>query len=539
MSCQLCYFVREDAVLARHSQVPESPHLVVMMVIVLFRPLICKGGTAMQYRNPILKGDYSDPDIVRVGHEFYMISSSFTYIPGIPVLRSADLVHWTLIGYAAARLPFDRYRYPAHKRGTWAPSIRWHNGLLYVYVCLPDEGLLAFTAKDPSGEWECHWVHDVCGWIDPCPLFDEDGRAWLVHGFAASRCGINNLLYVHEMSPDGFHVLDKGTLIYNGADHGDTTVEGPKWYKRQGLYWILCPAGGVKPGYQLALRSDHLLGPYERRIVLRQGQTDINGPHQGGWIDDGQGGDWFIHFQDVGAYGRVPHLQPVSWESGWPVMGKNGEPVLSGNTKLPACPSFIPTSDDFRQSIGLQWQWQANPDSAWYSLLRPGLRLYAAPADSLFHAGQFLSQLMQAYDFDLDIQMHTHLMAGDRAGIGMMGYPYHYVSVAEGRLCLVRGDILELGRSIPEQVTETALKTIPLAASSIRLRLSVRQGNMTFLYANAEENWQQIGQSCPLSPGGWTGARPGICCWNSRGRWGGWTDVKYVRFTEHLPELQS
>ena len=485
----------------------------------------------MRYQNPILKGDYSDPDVIRVGGDFYMISSSFTYLPGIPILRSRDLVHWALIGYAAARLPFARYRRPVHKCGTWAPSIRYHNGLFYVYVCLPDEGLLAFTASDPAGEWSCHWVHDVCGWIDPCPLFDDDGRAWLVHGFAASRCGINNILYAHEMTPDGLHILDKGVLIYNGADHGDVTVEGPKWYKRNGMYWILCPAGGVKPGYQLALRSPKLLGPYERKIVLSQGKTSVNGPHQGGWIDDGQGGGWFIHFQDIGVYGRVPHLQPVDWSSGWPVMGRNGEPVLSGDTLLPACPAAIPTSDDFQREIGLQWQWQANPDPAWYSLLRPGLRLYAAPADSLFDAGQFLSQLMQGYDFDMDVTLRAQPEPGDRVCVGMMGYPYHYAALTEGGLCLVRGDIKEFGRSIPEKVTETVLASIPWDQPSLRLRLSVRQGQMTFFYGDPESSWHQLGAACPLAAGGWTGARPGICCWNTHGRWGGWADISSVAFS--------
>ncbi|MBR6706805.1 MAG: glycoside hydrolase 43 family protein, partial [Clostridia bacterium] len=280
----------------------------------------------MRYTNPILYGDYSDPDVVRVGEDFYMISSSFTYVPGLPVLHSRDLVHWELIGYAVRHLPFARYDKPAHKCGIWAPSLRYHNGTFYIYVCMPDEGLFAFTTKDPAGEWECHYVKDVTGWIDPCPLFDDDGRAWLVHGFAASRAGINNVLYVHKMSPDGLIVLDKGKMVYDGADHNDITVEGPKAYKRDGMYWILCPAGSVKPGYQLALRAENIYGPYERRVVLGQGNTPINGPHQGGWVNDGRGKDWFIHFQDMDAYGRVTHLQPVDWSDGWPVMGKKGSP---------------------------------------------------------------------------------------------------------------------------------------------------------------------------------------------------------------------
>ena len=480
------------------------------------------------YTNPILYGDYADPDAIRVGEDFYMISSSFTYVPGIPVLHSRDLVHWELIGYAASRLPFDRYDKPAHKCGIWAPSLRWHNGLFYVYVCMPDEGLFAFTAEDPAGEWECHHVKDVVGWIDPCPLFDDDGRAWLVHGFAASRAGINNILYVHEMSADGLSVLDKGRLVYDGSAHGDVTVEGPKFYKRNGTYWILCPAGGVKPGYQLALRSDSVYGPYERRVVLRQGDTPVNGPHQGGWFDDGHGGDWFIHFQDVDEYGRIPHLQPVDWSDGWPVMGHQGFPVPEGETGLPAFEGSIPTSDHFEQGPGLQWQWQANPNQGWYTALRPGLRLHAAPAEDLFHAGHFLSQLMQHRDFDMDVSFALHAQRGDIAGVGMMGYTYHYLALCGDRVSLREGKVTEVDRWTPERVTEQVLAESEWPSSRVLLRMRVRDGQVSFLYGEDAAHLRLIGEAYPMTCGGWVGARPGLFAMNTRGAWGGWADVDYV-----------
>ena len=483
----------------------------------------------MNYTNPILFGDYSDPDVIRVGEDFYMISSSFTYLPGIPMLHSLDLVHWELIGCAVERLPFARYDQPAHKCGTWAPSLRYHDGLFYIYVCLPDEGLFAYTAEDPAGPWTCHHVKDVCGWIDPCPLFDEDGRVWLIHGFAASRCGINNILYVHELSPDGLEVLDRGRLVYSGEEHGDITVEGPKIYKRNGVYWILCPAGGVKPGYQLALRSSSVFGPYERRVVLRQGKTAVNGPHQGGWIEDGRGGDWFIHFQDIDAYGRVPHLQPVDWSDGWPLMGNHGEPVPGGDTKLPAFEACIPTSDDFANRVGLQWQWQANPNPAWYTLLHPGLRLHAAPADSLYHAGQFLSQLMQSRDFDMDVKMRASLQPGDRAGLAMMGYPYHYIALEDHRLVIVKGEITEINRWTREQVAETVLTEAPWAGEDLLLRMSVRNGLLRFHYGDGIHPLRPLGSEYPMYPAGWTGARPGLFCMNQTGHPGGWADIHTVR----------
>lgn len=350
----------------------------------------------MQYTNPILKGDYSDPDVIRVGQDYYMIASSFTYLPGIPLLHSRDLVHWRHVNYVVDRLPFARYDRPAHKCGTWAPSIRFHDGLFYVYVCLPDEGLFAYTAKDPLGRWDAHYVQDVCGWIDPCPLFDEDGRAYLLHGFAGSRAGIKNILYLHEMSSDGLRILDEGRMVYDGAAHGDTTTEGPKIYKRDGMYYILCPAGGVKTGYQLALRAESPYGPYARKVVLEQGDTAVNGPHQGGWVDTGRGEDWFIHFQDVEEYGRITHLQPVHWVDGWPEMGVNGQPVrchAAPTTEIWDEEAAVAMSDNFADGLGLQWQWQANPRMEWYEAAASGVRLHAAPARSLFEAGNFLSQI--------------------------------------------------------------------------------------------------------------------------------------------------
>ncbi|MCR4876648.1 MAG: glycoside hydrolase 43 family protein [Clostridiales bacterium] len=483
----------------------------------------------MRYRNPILYGDYSDPDVIRVGEDFYMISSSFTYLPGIPVLHSRDLVHWELIGYAAERLPFPAYDVPAHKKGTWAPSIRYREGKFYVYVCLPDEGLICLTAEDPAGRWDFHYVKDVSGWIDPCPLFSEDGSVWLIHGLAASRCGINNMLFIHRMSEDGLNVLDKGTLVYNGADHGDVTVEGPKIYERQGKYWILCPAGGVAPGYQLALRSENILGPYERKIVLAQGSTPVNGPHQGGWIEDGRGRDWFIHFQDVGVYGRVPHLQPVDWSSGWPVMGNAGEPVPEGDTGLPLADAEIPESDDFREGPGLQWQWQANPNPLWWKAENGELKLRCVPAPNLFQAGQFLSQLMQHRNFDMDVRLQLETESGDEAGLAMMGYGYSMISADGSRIRVRTGEAAETNRWIPDQVTETEKACAEWKESAVLLRMRVQEGTVSYFYGRDETDLRRLGETYPLTCGGWTSARPGMFALNRAGRWGGWARVSACR----------
>ncbi len=477
----------------------------------------------MQYRNPILYADLSDPDVIRVGEDFYMTASSFTYVPGLPVLHSRDLVHWELIGNAAARLPDDRYDRPAHGCGIWAPSIRYHHGLFYIYACMPDEGLYAWTAEDPSGPWSCQLVKKVIGWIDPCPLFEEDGP-WLIHGFAASRVGINNILYIHRLSEDGLSVLDKGRRVYDGAEHGDITVEGPKIYRREGMYWILCPAGGVRTGYQLALRSRNLFGPYERRIVLSQGASPINGPHQGGWVDDGKGNNWFIHFQDVGPYGRIPHLQPVDWSDGWPVMGKQGTPVPGGDTGLLAVPLSIPLSDCFESGISPVWQWQANPDRAWYTLRNPGLRLHALPADRLYDAGQFLSRLMLFRDFCLDTVLTAVLDTDGFAGIGMMGRTWYYAALGNNAVSLIRGTA-----DSPEQ----ELLSAPYEKTELTLRMQVRDRFVSFLFGSCPGDLQPLGDAFPLVAGGWTGARPGIFCISKSRSPAGYADFHSVRILRH------
>ena len=206
------------------------------------------------------------------------------------------------------------------------------------------------------------------GWIDPCPLWDDDGHAYLVHALAASRASVKSILVVHRMSPDGTRLLDDGAIVYDGHAE-DPGVEGPKFYKRNGYYYIFAPAGGVAPGWQLALRSRSVWGPYERRVVLAQGRTAVNGPHQGGWVDTPRGESWFLHFQDKGPYGRVVHLQPMQWVDDWPVIGLQGDPVLSHKKPNVAgsWPVVTPAdSDEFNSpEIGLQWQWAANPKPNW------------------------------------------------------------------------------------------------------------------------------------------------------------------------------
>lgn len=258
------------------------------------------------YTNPVLFADYSDPDVCAVGDDYYLTASSFNCIPGLPILHSRDLVNWTIIGHALQeQLPKEIFDQPQHGKGVWAPAIRHHNGLFYIYWGDPDLGIFMVQSERPDSGWSL----PVCvisgrGMIDPCPLWDDDGRCYLVNGWAASRAGLNSVLTVRELSADGTRAIGKPRIVFDGGQENFTS-EGPKFYKRDGYYWIMNPAGGVEMGWQLAMRSKSPYGPYEWRRVMWQGKTTVNGPHQGAWVHTSQGEDWFLHFNDRFAYRRV------------------------------------------------------------------------------------------------------------------------------------------------------------------------------------------------------------------------------------------
>ena len=397
--------VRRRAVTLRWMKAPGAPALMTLLALCASATVLARSPALWSpdlgngdYRNPVIFADYSDPDVIRVGDEFYLTASSFNCAPGLPILHSKDLVNWTIIGHALPRFNYGNFDVPQHGNGVWAPSLRFHNGQFYIYYGDPDFGIFMTQTTNPAGPWQplvC--VRPARGWIDCCPFWDDDGSAYLVHAFAASRAGFANVLHLNRMSPDGASLLDDGKLIIDGHAAGLTTLEGAKLYKRGDCYYILAPAGGVTGGYQMAFRSKNIYGPYEAKKVLAQGTTPINGPHQGGWVELKSGESWFLHFQDRGPYGRVTHLEPVQWVQDWPLMGTDqdgqglGQPVLT--FKKPDVgrpwPVTVPqTSDEFDSSdLGLQWQWQANPKDQWFSLTaRPGwLRLNAVPMPAGCH----------------------------------------------------------------------------------------------------------------------------------------------------------
>ncbi|MEH7222656.1 glycoside hydrolase 43 family protein [Bacillus sp. JJ1566] len=477
------------------------------------------------FQNPILHADYSDPDVIRVGKDYYMVSSSFHMSPCLPVLHSTDLVNWKIINHVADTLPFESYDNPRHGDGVWAPSLRYHEGRFWVFFGAPDEGIFMSTAEDPAGEWTpLHLVKKVKGWIDTCPFWDDDGQAYLVSAFAKSRIGFKSILHISRMKQDGTELLDEGIHVFDGNE-AHPTIEGPKLYKRNGYYYIFAPAGGVATGWQTILRSKNIFGPYEDKIVLHQGNTYINGPHQGGWVETETGESWFLHFQDKGAYGRIVHLQPMEWENDWPVMGHNqnkqgiGEPVLKWEKPKSKVVSEIivpDMSDDFSSGqLGLQWQWQANRKPHWYELKEQMLRLHAIghPGETnLYHIPNILTQKFPAETFKVTTKLRfTSETKYDQTGLIVLGRQYASIAVrkVEEQLSLfyITGD---------EETLQNEVCVGKLDGRELTLRVEVEEGaNCSFSYSEDGVTFQKVDEVFEATPGKWVGAQIGIYCYNS------------------------
>lgn len=484
------------------------------------------------FRNPVLFADYSDPDVIRVGNDFYLTASSFNCAPGLPILHSRDLVNWTIIGHAIANVPHPRYSQVQHGCGVWAPALRFHAGKFWIFFPMPDEGIYVTTADHPSGKWSRpHLLQAGKGLIDPCPLWDDDGKAYLVHAFAFSRAAKKDKLRICPMAPDGSRLLGEGRIVFDDPQR-HPTLEGPKFYRRNGWYYLLAPAGGVATGWQTALRARNIYGPYEDKVILEQGSTPINGPHQGALVDLPNGQWWFLHFQDAGPYGRVVHLEPVVWKDGWPLIGLDqdrngiGEPVsVHAKPEVDGCDSVtVPqTSDEFNSlKLGLQWQWPANPEPRWYSLsARAGwLRLFAMaqPVEvvSLWSAPSLLLQKLPAPEFTATTRLDFRgLAAGERAGLVLTGADYSYLAVEKAasgwrllKASCMKAD--ELGREVSE--AEAAC-----SGDSVVLRVSVSEGALChFSYSDDGKTFVPLGKTFAARAGKWIGAKVGLFCLGSR-----------------------
>lgn len=511
------------------------------------------------YRNPVLHADYSDPDVCAVGEDYFLTASSFNCTPGLPILHSKDLVNWKIVNYALKKVePVEYYNEARHGKGVWAPSIRFHEGVFYIYWGDPDFGIFMVKTRDPYGEWDKPvLVKAGKGMIDPCPLWDDDGRVYLAHAWAGSRAKFNSVLTVCEMNKEGTAVISDPVLVFDGNDGVNHTIEGAKFYKRNGFYYLFAPAGGVVSGWQLVMRSKDVYGPYEARIVMAQGKTDINGPHQGGWVDTPAGESWFLHFQDKGAYGRVLHLNPMKWVNDWPVIGVDkdgdgcGDPV--SRYRKPKTDKTYPIetpveSDEFdTRKLGLQWEWHANYQDVFGFTTNMGYaRIYGHELSPHFknfwEVPNLLMQKFPAEEFTATAKLKVSAKDdGQLSGLIIMGWDYSWIGVEkqEEKFLLKQAVCKDAEQGNLEQVSTLAVLEpsrkfeaglFPNYEREIYIRVHVGKGAYCrFSYSLDGKKFTEAGTLFKARQGKWIGAKVEMFSVTPHGKERGWVDVDWFR----------
>ena len=417
------------------------PALRLLFLLLLLAP----GARAQQsdnengtYTNPVIWADFPDNDVIRVGDTYYMVTTSMHYFPGVPLMESKDLVSWQYVSNAVPR--FDQHPFynldggTRYAHGQWASSLRYHDGQFYILFVTLDEGGFLCTARDPKGPWTLRKLPKA--YYDAGLFFDDDGRIYIVHGYSK--------LTLTEVNPD-LSPKSADKVIFDQVQRKG--LEGTHVYKINGYYYLYCTYGGGD-GYQVALRAKNINGPYEEKVVLRDDMNQTGkGVHQGALVQTQTGEWWSVIFQDRDGVGRVPTLQPVTWTDGWPLLGENGRAVVTHKKpdvgkKWPVV--VLPTSDEFNApTLGLQWAWNHNPDSARWSLTeRPGyLRLRTAKVvDGLPLARNSLTQRsFGPWSHGVAKLDVSGMRDGDVAGLALFQNPYASVGVTmrDGRRRLV------------------------------------------------------------------------------------------------------
>ena len=509
-------------------------------------------GGEIMIHNPIFKGFNPDPCICRKGDDYYIAVSTFEWMPGIPVYHSKDMKNWELYTHVLTDdEEVDLKKLPSAK-GIWAPCLTYceQEDLFYVVYGVMnsmnaryfDVDNFVITAKDIRGPWSKPVYLHSAG-FDASMFHDDDGRKYIVSLDWETREGYEKpgFIAISEYDPEKKEIIGYPKRIWRGGtDRG--CIEAPHLTKRNGYYYIFAPAGGVKPGWQTVLRSKNIYGPWEEKIVLHQGNSPVNGPHQGAWVDTPDGQDWFLHFQDVGNAGRIVHLQPMHWENDWPVIGVNavdgcGEPVL--RYKKPevgaAYPIDTPEDSDFFEGdrLGLQWQWNANYKKEWYDLKDGQLLLHAQAADpktQLCDISNLLLQKWPAPEFSVTTCLHLEQMKdGDVAGLVSLGGCYTALAVQKihGKMSLQQ----RTGNWTKDDEVRTGLGEWNSDVIYIQMKVE-KETYRTFYVGTTEENLQPVGQMVEATPGRWVGVKDGLFAINEQGMEGGLVAADYFVYQE-------
>ena len=492
------------------------------------------------YVNPVIPADYSDIDAIRVGADYYAISSTFQFSPGVIILHSNDLVNWQIIGHVtndlthiSPELNWDKMN--RYGKGIWAGSIRYHNEKFWVYFGTPDEGFFMSTAKDPAGPWEpLHKVWDIIGWDDCCPFWDEDGQGY----FIATNFADNYKIHLFKMSPDGKEIIMQSDSVI----HQSTGSEANKLYKINGVYYHFFSEVKNEGRVVMMKRSKNIYGPYEIKQLNHVNPPTDKEPNQGGLLQAESGDWWFFTHQGTGSWeGRAACLLPVTWVSGWPIIGKVGADTI-GNmiwaSQKPVLSStiIIPQIDDrFDQAaLSVQWEWNYQPRKDKWSLTeRKGfLRLHAfmpvKPMDSadkrklLYRAGNTLTQRsMRTAENKVIIKIEIAGMAnGQFAGLCHFSGTYSSFGIKQD----------EGKRILFCDINEQKTAGTQIIQAAIWLQSTWNwDGISWYAYSLDGKNFIQFGNAYQLTWGFYRGDRIGIFNYNDT-KENGFIDVDWFHY---------
>ena len=494
-----------------------------------------------RYKNPVIYADFPDPDVIRVDDTYYMVSTTMHHFPGATIVKSKDLVNWEYCAQPLAELSTaDRYsllnNQNAYAAGMWACSMKYHNGKFHILINGNDAGGWLLTATDPEGKWEQRKL--ARSYYDPGMLFDN-GKVYVA-------CGIGNI-QICELDEDFNYIREQNVIKDKDG------LEGCHFYKIGDYYYIYATYGGWPSG-QAVFRSKNVFGPYEEKMLVEKTiDGKPNTVHQGALFDTPSGQWWTIMQEDLGAFGRMPNLQPVQWKDEWPIVGNNGKPFASyskPDTGVEALAKALPTNDNFRSyPLGQQWQWNHNADDgAWSLFERPGwLRLKTSgTASKLPQARNMLTQRIFAFHgkestaskgtVRLDV---SQLQEGDRAGICILQDPYAMlaVEVKDGKRRLVwQQDIVrDAGSFTPAERTQAVQ-----IDSVVYLRATITKSTdkTQFYYSLDNKTYTKIGSETKMSFNltVFVGARFGLFCYATQEGSEGYADFDWFSTEDSFNE---
>ncbi len=529
------------------------------------------------YTNPLFYDEFSDPDILRVGDDYYLAGTTMHTVPGLVILHSKDLVNWENISYCFDRFDFgdDAFSLRNHQeiygQGIWAPCIRYANGQFYVYSNVNGKGLQCYTSKDIRGPWK---HHNMQGRIyDLSVLFDDDGKIYAIHGYGEVKCT--------ELKPDMSGPVEdtERTII----PEGNAVGEGHHMYKINGMYYLI--STDYKPnGRTLCSRSKSIWGPYEtititadetfgyhaasltqvpkgERYRIGQDGTDFGIPkvdedatactniHQGGIVQDQSGQWWALLMMDFHSIGRTVTLAPITWKDGWPMLGLEGNlgraprtwfkpnvqsVAVSQQQTIPHAP--YQRNEDFNgKQLGRIWQWNHNPDEKKWSLTNGRLRLQSMPAEQLMWARNTLTQRVIGPKSIATVELYVGGMKeGDVAGLGNINVPCSWIGVEQGHYGL-------LLRCFEQATNDTVTLGIascdaPLQKVWLRMVGDFDNDQVHYEFSLNGEHYRPLGREMPLSYQLITfqGSRHALFAFNHKGKQGGYAE--FDNFTVQEPK---